>query len=74
LLVGNFGDGSIHAYRLSNGTELGTLRDHNGDAVVIDGLWGLLLGDPSAAGNNAVWFSAGPDGEAHGLLGTLTAG
>jgi uncharacterized protein (TIGR03118 family) len=74
LLVGNFGDGAIHAYRLTSGAELGTLRDHNGKPVVIDGLWGLLRGDPSAAGKNAVWFSAGPDDETHGLLGTLTAG
>ena len=74
LLVGNFGDGRIHAYRLRNGAELGTLHNRHGHAVVIDGLWGLLRGDPSAGGNNALWFSAGPGDEAHGLLGTLTAG
>jgi len=73
LLVGNFGNGRIHAYRLRNGAELGTLRNRHGHAVVIDGLWGLLRGDPSAGGSNALWFSAGPADEAHGLLGTLTA-
>ena len=74
LLVGNFGNGRIHAYRLGNGAELGTVRKGNGHPVVIDGLWGLLRGDPSAGGPDTVWFSAGPDHEAHGLLGTLTAG
>lgn len=73
LLVGNFGNGRIHAYRLSNGAELGTLRGVHNHPVVIDGLWALLRGDPIAGGSNAVWFSAGPAHEAHGLLGTLTA-
>ncbi len=73
LLVGNFGDGRIHAYRLGNGHELGTLRRGNGHPVVIDGLWALLRGNSATGGPNTVWFSAGPDGEAHGLLGTLTA-
>jgi uncharacterized protein (TIGR03118 family) len=73
LLVGNFGDGRIHAYDLRTGHERGTLRDAHGHAIVIDGLWGLLVGDASSGGTDAVWFSAGPDGEQHGLLGTLTA-
>ena len=73
LLVGNFGDGRIHAYDLRTGHERATLRDAKGHAIVIDGLWGLLVGDPSSGGTSAVWFSAGPGGEQHGLLGTLTA-
>ena len=74
LLVGNFGNGRIHAYRLGSGAELGTLLKSDGRPVVIDGLWALLRGDPSAGGPNAVWFTAGPGDEAHGLLGTLTVG
>ena len=54
--------------------ERGTLRAPDGHAIRIDGLWGLLVGDTVAGGPNAVWFSAGPDGESHGLLGTFTAG
>jgi uncharacterized protein (TIGR03118 family) len=71
LLVGNFGDGRIHVFNPTNGHEIATLRRGNGKPIVIDGLWGLLVGNSAAGGANAVWFSAGPDGEAHGLLGTL---
>ncbi len=73
LLVGNFGNGRIHAYNRWSGSMIATLRGHDGDPLVIDGLWGLLVGNAAAGGSNAVWFSAGPDQEAHGLLGTLTA-
>jgi uncharacterized protein (TIGR03118 family) len=74
LMVGNFGDGRIHVYDPRTGFELGTLRDAAHHAIVIDGLWGLLVGDQVAGGTDAVWFSAGPDEESHGLLGTLTSG
>lgn len=74
LLVGNFGDGFIHVYNPQNGHPLGALKTANGDAVHIDGLWGLLRGDSAAGGNGAIWFSAGPDGESHGLLGVLRTG
>jgi uncharacterized protein (TIGR03118 family) len=73
LLVGNFGDGRIHAYNPRTSRLEGTLRYANHKPVVIDGLWGLLVGDMVAGGPDAVWFSAGPDGESHGLLGTLRA-
>jgi uncharacterized protein (TIGR03118 family) len=73
LLVGNFGNGRIHAYRPRTGAELGSLRNTHGRPIVIDGLWALLPGGPMAGGVNTLWFSAGPDGESHGLLGTLTA-
>jgi uncharacterized protein (TIGR03118 family) len=73
LLVGNFGDGRIHAYDPKSGDLLGTLRGTNHRPITIDGLWGLLVGDAGAGGPDALWFSAGPDGEAHGLLGILRA-
>jgi uncharacterized protein (TIGR03118 family) len=72
LLVGNFGDGRIHVFNPRSGHELATLRDANHRPIVIDGLWGLLVGDAVAGGPDAVWFSAGPADESHGLLGTLT--
>ncbi|TCC50397.1 TIGR03118 family protein [Kribbella pittospori] len=73
LLVGNFGDGTIHAYNPHTGRFLGTLTDTKGHVIKIERLWSLLNGDAVAGGPNAVWFSAGPDAEMHGLLGTLTA-
>jgi len=68
LLVGNFGDGRIGAYRGS--TFLGLLRDGNGP-IHIDGLWALLPGTANSGGTDAVWFSAGPNDEADGLVGKL---
>jgi len=72
LLVGNFGDGKINAYEASTGTLLGTLQDKNGNAIVIDGLWGLLFGNGKSGGDqNTLYFTAGPEDESHGLLGSL---
>jgi uncharacterized protein (TIGR03118 family) len=73
LLVGNFGDGRIHAFDVRTGRLLGVLRDAHGRPIVIDGLWALLPGNGTSAGRSDVWFSAGPDDEAHGLLGVLRA-
>lgn len=73
LLVGNFGDGRIHAFDPNTGAVLGILRSTHGRPLVIDGLWALMVGDAAAGGPDAVWFSAGPDDEAHGLLGVLRA-
>jgi uncharacterized protein (TIGR03118 family) len=73
LLVGNFGDGRIHAFDQWTGHLDGTLRDGDGHPLEIEGLWGLLPGNGTTARSDAVWFSAGPDDESHGLLGTLTS-
>jgi uncharacterized protein (TIGR03118 family) len=73
LLVGNFGNGQIHAYDAMTGAPLGALRDGDGNLIVIDGLWGLMPGNGVAATTQSVIFSAGPDGEMHGLVGVLQA-
>ena len=68
LLVGNFGDGRINAFDATTGAMLGTLMKTSHKALKIDGLWALDVGP----GTSTVSFSAGPGGEAHGLLGTIT--
>lgn len=73
LLVGNFGDGRIHAFDPRSGAMLGVLRGARHRPLVIDGLWALLVGDRVAGGRDAIWFSAGPHDEQHGLLGILRA-
>jgi Ca2+-binding RTX toxin-like protein len=73
LLVGNFGDGRIHAYNIDNGHELGTLGESPGHPLVIDGLWGITFGNGKAGDPNALYYAAGPDHEAHGLFGKITA-
>jgi uncharacterized protein (TIGR03118 family) len=71
LLVGNFGNGHINVYSPATGAHLGQLRRANGQPIIIDGLWGLQFGNGNAAKTNQLIFSAGPDGEAHGLLGKI---
>ena len=70
VLIGNFGDGRIYAFDRSGHRE-GTLRGTNGKPLVIDGLWGLKPGNGTSGATSDVWFSAGPAGESHGLLGIL---
>jgi uncharacterized protein (TIGR03118 family) len=76
ILVGNFGDGQINAYRETpSGFEhSGTLRDTDGKKLVIDGLWALEFGNGGANGSpDTLFFTAGPDDESHGLFGTITS-
>ena len=64
LLVGNFGNGKIAAYRLTSGGWVldGTLHRANGQAVQIDGLWGLAFGNGGAAGpTNTLYFASGSE-------------
>jgi uncharacterized protein (TIGR03118 family) len=79
LLIGNFGDGRINAFRQRPGgtfTPAGELRTAAGRRLVIDGLWALQFGHGAANNGpaNMLFFTAGPDDEAHGLFGTITAG
>lgn len=67
LLVGNFGDGKVHAYDPDTGRFLGTLKTSSDKILVIDGLWSLFPGPDK----ESVIFSSGPDGEKHGLLGQI---
>src|SRR5262249_46493882 len=74
LLVGNFGDGRINVFDPANGNSLGALTQSPGHPVEIDGLWGLAFGNGTTAGDaNSLYFAAGPDDEAHGLFGKITA-
>jgi uncharacterized protein (TIGR03118 family) len=78
LLVGNFGNGRINAFRPVLGQFIwvpdGQLRDASGDPVFIDGLWALEFGNGAAAGpTDSLFFTAGPDEESHGLFGQIRA-
>jgi uncharacterized protein (TIGR03118 family) len=72
ILVGNFGDGLIGAYDVTTGAFRGYLHDSTNIPLPIDGLWDLQFG-VGAAPATTLYFSAGPNGETHGLIGTLTA-
>jgi uncharacterized protein (TIGR03118 family) len=71
ILVGNFGDGKIHAFD-SRGKFLGTLKDGNGKSIAIDGLWTLTLGGGRNSNSDTLYFTAGPNSESDGLFGTIT--
>lgn len=72
LLVGNFGDGTIDAFTPAGGFA-GALLDMQGTPLAIDGLWGLQDGNGGSGGSpDAIYFTAGPNGEADGLFGALT--
>jgi len=80
LLVGNFGDGEINAYQpeaIGTYERVGALKDVHGKPILIDGLWALAFGKGAIANNgptDALFFTAGPDDESHGLFGTIRAG
>lgn len=79
LLVGNFGDGAIHAYdpskarRQGEYKSAGPLHSADGAPLKIEGLWAIAFGNNGAAGPaTTLFFTAGPDDESHGLFGALT--
>jgi uncharacterized protein (TIGR03118 family) len=81
LLIGNFGDGHINGYNPTTGKFIGTMhyaqstKGLQGKPVTIDGLWALRVGNDKYGKSgyaNALYFTAGPNGEADGLFGALT--
>jgi uncharacterized protein (TIGR03118 family) len=82
LLIGNFGDGKIHAYTMDLSSSSnpsvtldGALQDQNGNDLAIDGLWALKFS--SGVGGfdrDKLYFTAGPGDEQHGVFGSLTSG
>lgn len=75
LLVGNFGDGRINVFNATNGAWVGTLMaDTNGTPIEISGLWGLAFGNGHSGGDAyTLYFTAGLNGEADGLFGSIAA-
>jgi uncharacterized protein (TIGR03118 family) len=82
LLVGNFGDGRINAYRHEGRAWVhdGTLRNAKGKPLVVNGLWALAFGNDGMAGPaDTLFFASGPHewlGETeegvHGLIGSIS--
>jgi uncharacterized protein (TIGR03118 family) len=72
LLVGNFGDGAIHAYDPMTGAPKGQLMNTDGNPIVINGLWALRFGNGTFGSESSLVFTAGIADESHGLLGEIT--
>jgi uncharacterized protein (TIGR03118 family) len=74
LLVGNFGDGTIHAYDPATGAAMGALDDATGTPISIDGLWALQFGNGiNAQPTTTLFYTAGPGDETHGRYGRIDA-
>jgi uncharacterized protein (TIGR03437 family) len=82
LLVGNFGDGTINAFDPATGAFVGTLQDGSGSGgffgtpgktITISGLWALTFGRGTVGDVDTLYFTAGPGGQRHGLLGSISA-
>ena len=78
LLVGNFGDGRINAYREASPNTFvhdGKLRGADNQPLEIDGLWALQFAQGGANGTaDQLFFTAGPNDEADGLFGRIQVG
>jgi uncharacterized protein (TIGR03118 family) len=74
LLIGNFGDGLIHAFNAVSGKLEGTLLDSTGAPLTIGGLWALSFGGDSLNSGlaTALFFTAGANDEADGIYGMIT--
>lgn len=72
LLIGNFGDGKIHAYDTATGEAGGPLLKTDGTPLVVDGLWGIAFGNGlNSQPVNTLFYAAGPDDETHGQYGRI---
>ncbi|MGZ4732986.1 MAG: TIGR03118 family protein [Terriglobales bacterium] len=74
LLIGNFGDGLIHAFNDVTGKFQGTLLDSTGAPLWIGGLWGLSFGGDNTNSGLAtqLFFTAGANDENDGIYGMIT--
>ena len=74
LLVGNFGNGRINAYNPKTGDPPGPAAGQPmASRSTSTDCGALRFGNGNAAKTGELLFSAGPDGESHGLLGKIVA-
>src|SRR5262249_39924318 len=81
LLVGNFGNSHVNAFKLENGHFLGQLQDTHGQPLVLNGgfhgpnnkgLWGIEFGNGrGGAGRHTLFFATGINDEQNGLFGMV---
>lgn len=78
ILVGNFGSGKIAAFNGFTGKFIDFVKNPDDSVMTIDGLWMIAFGgdsDPAKNGSGpatTLFFTAGIQGESHGLFGTIT--
>jgi uncharacterized protein (TIGR03118 family) len=74
FLIGNFGDGTIHAFNAVTGRFEGTMLGDDNTKVEIPGLWAISFasGNPKSGAATDLYFTAGPNDENNGLFGKLS--
>src|SRR5881394_2509918 len=73
ILVGQFGSGQIAAFNATTGAFSRFMQGRHGP-LTIPGLWALAFGGGGSILNGAttdMFFTAGIDAEAHGLMGKI---
>lgn len=73
LVANNINSGTINAFDLSSGQFVGTIKDANNKAIVINQLWAIDFGD-GIGGNgpkDELFFSAGPANNLAGTFGSI---
>jgi uncharacterized protein (TIGR03118 family) len=76
ILVGNVDDGKISAFDPQTGRFLGQIEDAHGNVIANPGLWSLAFGSGDVKANgaaNQLFFTAGINNYADGLLGAISA-
>ncbi len=76
LISNNISRGRINAFNPETGQFLGPLRDANGKAIEVDGIWALEFGHDTVTNgaHNQLFFTAGPNNYANGLFGVISFG
>ena len=74
LLVSNFGNGTITVFDRAAKRAIDYLRNPDGSLLIVDGIWQIIPGNGVLLGrSDALYFAAGPNGEADGVFGRITA-
>ncbi len=73
LISNNTNAGTINAFDPFTGQFVGTVKDSDGKAIVIDQLWGIDFGDGLGANGaaNQLFFAAGPKNNVVGTFGLI---
>lgn len=73
LVSNNSNHGTINGFNGTTGQFIGTVKDTNGKAIVIDQLWGIDFGDGTGknGGVNQMFFTAGPSSNLAGTFGSI---
>jgi uncharacterized protein (TIGR03118 family) len=73
LVSNNTNTGTINAFNLQTGEFVGTVKDTNGQNIVINQLWGIEFGGGSAndGRTNQLFFTSGPFNNLAGTFGVI---